>query len=92
VARWVLYRAGGTRQISPWAVVAAGAVAAVQPRAGLPTQRDLRGIINALLYFTRTACPWRLLPREFAPWTTVRYYFDFLYNSGLVFPPLFTRA
>jgi putative transposase len=43
---------------------------------GRPTQRDLREIVNALLYFTRTGCQWRLLPREFPPWTTVRYYFD----------------
>ena len=43
---------------------------------GRPTQRDLREIVNALLYFTRTGCQWRLLPREFPPWTTVRSYFD----------------
>jgi putative transposase len=43
---------------------------------GRPTRRDLREIVNALLYFTRTGCQWRLLPREFPPWTTVRYYFD----------------
>jgi putative transposase len=43
---------------------------------GRPTSVELREIVNALLYFTRTGCQWRLLPREFPPWTTVRYYFD----------------
>jgi putative transposase len=43
---------------------------------GRPTTLDLREVVNALLYFTRTGCQWRLLPREFPPWTSVRYYFD----------------
>ena len=43
---------------------------------GRPTTVDLREVVNALLYFTRTGCQWRLLPREFPPWTSVRYYFD----------------
>jgi putative transposase len=43
---------------------------------GRPTSLDLREVVNALLYFTRTGCQWRLLPREFPPWTSVRYYFD----------------
>ena len=43
---------------------------------GRPTQLDLRAVLNALLYFTRTGCQWRLLPREFPPWESVRYYFD----------------
>ena len=43
---------------------------------GRPTHLNLRDIVNALLYFTRTGCQWRLLPREFPPWTSVRYYFD----------------
>lgn len=43
---------------------------------GRPTQLDLRAVLNALLYFTRTGCQWRLLPREYPPWESVRYYFD----------------
>ncbi len=46
------------------------------PGAGRPTTLDLREIVNALLYFTRTGCQWRLLPVDFPNWTSVRYYFD----------------
>jgi putative transposase len=37
---------------------------------------DLREVVNALFYFTRTGCQWRLLPHEFPKWESVRYYFD----------------
>ena len=36
---------------------------------------DLRRICNALLYFVRSGCAWRLLPRDFGPWKTVYHYF-----------------
>lgn len=36
---------------------------------------DLRRIGNALLYFVRAGCAWRLLPRDFGPWKTVYHYF-----------------
>ncbi len=34
-----------------------------------------RDILDALFYLAKTGCQWRHLPREFAPWTTVYYYF-----------------
>ena len=34
-----------------------------------------RDVFDALFYLARTGCQWRMLPREFAPWTTVYYYF-----------------
>ncbi len=43
---------------------------------GRPARLDLREVVNALLYFTRTGCQWRLLPLEFPKWESVRYYFD----------------
>ncbi len=43
-------------------------------RRGRPAA-DLRRICNALLYFVRSGCAWRLLPREFGPWKTVYHYF-----------------
>ena len=43
---------------------------------GRPTTVDLREVVNALLYFTRTGCQWRLLPTDFPNWNTVRCYFD----------------
>ena len=36
---------------------------------------DARRICNALLYFVRAGCAWRLLPRDFGPWKTVCHYF-----------------
>ena len=32
---------------------------------GRPRIVPLRGVVDALLYILRTACPWRLLPRDF---------------------------
>ena len=43
---------------------------------GRPTTGNLQEVVNALLYLTRTGCPWRLLPTDFPNWNTVRYYFD----------------
>jgi putative transposase len=36
---------------------------------------DLRRVCSALLYFVRSGCAWRLLPRDFGPWNTVYHYF-----------------
>ena len=47
-----------------------------RPGAGGPTRKDLREVVNALLYLGRTGCQWRQLPREFGNWTGVRYSFD----------------
>ena len=41
---------------------------------GRPTA-NLRRICNALLYFVRAGCAWRLLPHDFGPWQTVYHYF-----------------
>ncbi|MDR0941151.1 MAG: IS5 family transposase [Bacteroidales bacterium] len=38
-------------------------------------KHSLREMINALLYITKTGCQWRMLPKEFAPWQTVYFYF-----------------
>jgi putative transposase len=43
---------------------------------GRPTTVNLREVVNALLYLTRTGCQWRLIPTDFPNWNTVRYYFD----------------
>jgi putative transposase len=50
----------------------------IPPRAGPGRKRtvDLRVIVNGLLYLDRTGCQWRAVPKEYGPWTTVRYYFD----------------
>lgn len=43
---------------------------------GRPVRLDLREILNALFYWERTGCQWRLIPADFPKWTSVRYYFD----------------
>ena len=42
---------------------------------GRPRSTDLREVLNALWYVTRTGCQWRALPKDFAPWPTVWSYF-----------------
>src|SRR5437764_3402084 len=36
---------------------------------------DLRTVLNALFYLLRTGCPWRLLPHDFPPWSTVHTWY-----------------
>lgn len=42
-----------------------------------------RDILNALFYLIRSGCPWRLLPKEFPPFTTVQNRFYAWRDSGL---------
>ncbi len=42
---------------------------------GRPRTTDLREVVNAILYVLRSGCPWRMLPKEFPPRSTVQRYF-----------------
>jgi putative transposase len=42
---------------------------------GRPRKWEMWQIINAILYVVRTGCQWRMLPKDFAPWSTVYGYF-----------------
>ena len=44
---------------------------------------DPRTILNALFYLIRSGCPWRLLPKDFPPFTTVQNHFYAWRDSGL---------
>ena len=44
---------------------------------------DFRTILNAMFYMIRVGCPWRLLPKDFPPFTTVQNRFYAWRNSGL---------
>ena len=35
----------------------------------------MRKMLNAVFYVVCTGCQWRLLPRDFPPWSTVHHYF-----------------
>ncbi len=50
---------------------------------GRPRFHCLRDIFDAIFYVLRSGCPWRLLPRDFPPWSTVYYHFRRYRLSGL---------
>jgi len=41
---------------------------------GRPVAHERREIVNALAYWIRAGCSWRLLPHDLPPWQTVYYY------------------
>ncbi|MFZ1041050.1 MAG: transposase [Anaerolineales bacterium] len=43
---------------------------------GAPRRVNLREIIDALLYLSRTSCQWRMLPHDLPPWETVYAWAD----------------
>src|SRR5438105_7019726 len=36
---------------------------------------DLREVLNGILYLVRSGCQWRLLPKDFPPWSTVHTWY-----------------
>ena len=44
-------------------------------KTGRPRQHSYRELLNAMFYVVRTACQWRNLPKDFAPWRTVYHYY-----------------
>jgi transposase len=46
-----------------------------QARRASPRKWPTRKILNAIFYLLRSGCQWRMLPREFPPWSTVYDYF-----------------
>jgi len=44
----------------------------------------LRDIMNALLYITKSGIQWRMLPKDYAPWESVYYYFRKWKRDGLI--------
>ncbi len=53
-------------------------------RVGRPRTTALRQVVNALLYMATTGCQWRMLPKDFPPYTTVQGYFYDWRDSGLL--------
>jgi transposase len=48
-----------------------------------PRAIELRAVLDAILYIARTGCRWRMLPKDFPPFTTVQGYFDDGRDNGL---------
>jgi len=55
----------------------------VTKRLGRPRETDLRAVLDGILYIARTGCQWRLLPKDFPPFTTVQGYFYDWRDNGL---------
>jgi putative transposase len=49
---------------------------------GRPRTVNMREILNALFYVSRTGCAWRMLPKEYPPKDTVYYYFKSFRENG----------
>jgi len=45
--------------------------------------RDVRGILDGILWILRTGAPWRDLPERFGPWQTVYHHFSIWRKVGL---------
>ena len=52
-------------------------------RLGRPRTTDLRAVVDALLYMAATGCQWRMLPKDFPPYSTVQGYFYTWRDNGL---------
>src|SRR5271168_3489378 len=64
-----------------WALIASHMPAA--KRLGRPRETELRAVLDAILYIARTGCQWRVLPKDFPPFTTVQGYFYDWRDNGL---------
>lgn len=56
-----------------WAIIAP--ILAQPAGPGRKRTVNLREIVNAIFYRTRTGCQWRMLPKEFPDWRHVWYYY-----------------
>lgn len=51
---------------------------------GRPRVANLREVANAILYMVSTGCQWRMLPKDFPPFTTVQNYFYAWRDMGVL--------
>src|SRR5580658_5177186 len=51
-------------------------------RRGRPREVGLREVVQAIFYILSTGCPWRALPSEFPPYSTVQGYFYAWRDTG----------
>ena len=80
------YRRDGLRYASDttdgeWSMIAAELPPA--PKRGRPRTTPIRAVVDAIFYLAQTGCQWRLLPKEFPPYTTVQRYF-YAWRAGEV--------
>ena len=65
---------------SQWAIIEPFIPQAIP--GGRPRSVEMRTVVNAILYLNRTGCAWRLLPRDFGPWSSVYHYFRMFRDDG----------
>lgn len=49
---------------------------------GRPRTVEPRNVVNAIFYLNRSGCAWRLLPKEYGPWSSIYNYFRAFRNDG----------
>jgi transposase len=64
-----------------WAIIAAHLP--LPCHLGRPRRVELRSVIDGIFYIAQTGCQWRMLPKDFPPYTTVQGYFYEWRDSGL---------
>lgn len=79
------YRRDGLRYSSDltdaeWAVIAP--FLPEPNRIGRPRTTNMREVVNAILYLAAAGSQWRLLPKEFPPYSTVQNYFYLWRDDG----------
>jgi transposase len=52
-------------------------------RLGRPPRYQRREVFNAIMYVTKTGCPWRDLPHDLPPWRLCYHYFASWEKLGL---------
>src|SRR5208282_2034888 len=50
---------------------------------GRPRTTELRSVVNAVFFMAQSGCQWRMLPKDFPPYTTVQRYFYPWRDSGV---------
>ena len=45
------------------------------PTIGDDRRTSMRAVVNAVFYISRGGCAWRMMPKDFPPWSTVYGYF-----------------
>jgi len=50
---------------------------------GRTRETSLRDVVDSIFYIAQTGCQWRLLPKDFPPFTTVQRYFYAWRDSGV---------
>ncbi|MGH7000642.1 MAG: transposase, partial [Stellaceae bacterium] len=62
-------RYGSDRSDAEWAIIAP--YLPPPGKTGRPRVWPMREIINGVFYVMRAGCPWRLLPSDLPPWSTI---------------------